>query len=138
MPLPTITMIGNVVADPELRFTQSGKPVVNFRVAANERRKNEAGEWIDGDSVFLDVTSWRSPEQINTECLKGTRVIVVGQLRQREYEKDGEKRKAFEITADYVATQLVDGSNPRTVTNTDAQADPWAASAPTAADETPV
>jgi single-strand DNA-binding protein len=63
MPLPSITLIGNLTADPELRFTNAGKPWVTFTIAANERRKTETGEWVDGDTCFMDVTSWRSAEQ---------------------------------------------------------------------------
>lgn len=143
MPLPTITIIGNVVADAELRFTNAGKGWVSFTIAANERRKNDAGEWIDGDSAFLDVTSWRSAEEIARQAKRGTRLIVVGTLKQRDYEdKDGNKRKAFQVNADYVATQLREGSDPRAITNnndtTQPPADnPWAGYPTQTGDETP-
>lgn len=135
MPLPNITLIGNLVADPELRYTNAGKPWISFTIAANERRKTETGEWVDGDTCFLDVTSWRAAEQIAAELHKGSRAIVIGQLKQREYEKDGEKRKAYQVNADYVAAQLREGSEPRAITPTGVTpaADPWAG-APTDAD----
>lgn len=137
MPLPTITIIGNLTADPELRFTQAGKPWVTFTIAANERRKTETGEWVDGDTCFMDITSWRSAEQISRELRKGSRAIVVGTLKQREYDdKDGNKRKAFQVNADYVASQISENAVPRTITGHDEPApipatDPWAAAGST-------
>lgn len=135
MPLPTIAIVGNLTADPELRVTNNGKQWATFRVACNERRKNEAGDWIDGDSLYIDVTSWRAAEQIKQQLTKGQRVIVYGTLRSREYEaKSGEKRTAIEINAEAVALQLRDGET-RTITAT--TTDPWGAAAPAAADPWP-
>lgn len=115
-------------------MTNSGKPWVTFRIAANERRKNEAGDWIDGDSLYLDVTSWRAAEQIKEQLTKGNRVIVYGTLRSREYEtKDNQKRTTIELLADVVAIQLNDKAEPRTITAATPAADPWGAAATTAA-----
>lgn len=125
MALPTITLAGNLTRDPELRFTGSGKAVVNFSVACNQRHKNEAGEWVDGETTYLDVTSWYAPEQINTDLHKGSKVLVTGTLKQRSYEtKDGEKRTSFEVNADTVAI-IVKPQAGAPATQTIAAADPW-------------
>lgn len=108
MALPSITIIGNLTADPELRWTQAGKPVVNFRVACNERRKNEAGEWVDGESLFIKVVSWRSSEAIANSISKGTRVVVYGDLVQNDYEQDGVKKSSYEVRALSVAKMIYD------------------------------
>ena len=88
----TITMAGNLVADPELRYTPAGAAVVNFRIASTERFKGEGG-WQDGDTLFMTVTAWRGlAENVAESARKGTRVIVTGRLRQRTYEtREGEK-----------------------------------------------
>lgn len=125
MALPNITLIGNLVADPELRHTQAGKPVVTLRVACNDRKKNDAGEWVDGESVFLDVTSWRSPEAINTQLSKGSKVLIVGTLRQDNYEKDGQKRTSYKVIADEIASLIYD-RNGQISGSTSITSDPWA------------
>lgn len=126
MALPSITLVGNLTADPELRFTNSGKGVVNLRVACNERKKDDQGNWIDGDTTYLDVTSWRAAEQISSELRKGQRVIITGILRQRDYETaTGEKRKAFEVLADGVAPLITESRNSTPATQAPAN-DPWA------------
>ena len=83
-----ITLVGNLTADPELRFTQSGVPVADFTVASTPRVFDRAsGEWKDGDAMFLRCTLWRQPAENVAETLtKGARVIVTGHLRQRSYE----------------------------------------------------
>jgi len=106
MALPTITITeGTLVADPELRYAQSGAAVVSFRVATNSRRKNEqTGQWEDGDTTFLTVSAFRGlAENIAREFGKGAKVSVTGQLRQREYEKDGQKKTAYEVNAQSVS-----------------------------------
>ena len=90
-----ITLVGNLTADPELRFTQSGVPVAGFTVASTPRIFDRAsGEWKDGDALFLRCTLWRQPAENVAETLtKGARVIVTGRLRQRSYDtREGEKR----------------------------------------------
>ncbi|MFE7782059.1 single-stranded DNA-binding protein [Streptomyces nigrescens] len=105
----TITVIGNVVADPELRFTPSGAPVANFRIASTPRHfDRQTNEWRDGDPLFLGVSAWRQlGENVAESIQRGTRVVVVGRLVQRQYEAtDGGKRSSYEITADEVAPSL--------------------------------
>lgn len=102
--LPAVTIIGALTAEPELRYTQSGVAVASFTVASNERRKDPStGEWTDGDPCFLKCSIWRDHAENVVETLtKGTRVIVVGKLKQRSYEKDGEKRTVYEIDVEDV------------------------------------
>ena len=108
-----ITVVGNLVADPELRFTPSGQPVATFRVASTPRmRDNATGEWKDGDSLFLSCNVWRQAAENVAESLqRGMRVIVTGRLRQRNYEtKEGEKRTVYEVEVDDVGPSLKNAS----------------------------
>ena len=108
-----ITIVGNLVADPELRFTSSGQPVATFRVASTPRiRDNASGEWKDGDSLFLTCNVWRQAAENVAESLqRGMRVIVSGRLRQRSYEtKEGEKRTVYEVEVDDVGPSLRNAS----------------------------
>jgi single-strand DNA-binding protein len=108
-----ITVVGNLVADPELRFTPSGQPVATFRVASTPRmRDNATGEWKDGDSLFLSCNVWRQAAENVAESLqRGMRVIVTGRLRQRSYEtKEGEKRTVYEVEVDDVGPSLRNAS----------------------------
>ena len=104
----TMTLVGNLVADPELRYTLQGQPVARFRVASAPRFYDKAsGEWKDGDSLFLTCNAWRQAGENAAESLeRGSRVIVTGRLRQRTYEKDGEKRTAYELEVDEVGVSL--------------------------------
>jgi single-strand DNA-binding protein len=106
----TITMTGNVVADPELRFTPSGAAVCNFRMANTPRRYDrERNEWVDGEPLFLSVAVWRQQaEHVAESIQRGARVIVVGRLTQRQYEdREGKTRSSYEIQADEVAPSLL-------------------------------
>jgi len=108
-----ITIAGNLVDDPELRFTPAGQPVARFRVASTPRfRDNATGEWKDGDSLFLTCNVWRQAAENAAESLtRGMRVIVSGRLRQRSYEtKEGEKRTVYEIEVDDVGPSLRNAS----------------------------
>ena len=108
-----ITIIGNLVDDPELRFTPSGQPVAKFRVASTPRFKdNQTGEWKDGDSLFLTCNVWRqAAENVAESLTRGMRVIVSGRLRQRSYEtKEGEKRTVYEVEVDDVGPSLRNAS----------------------------
>lgn len=108
-----ITVVGNLVADPELRFTQSGQPVATFRVASTPRfMDRQTNEWKDGDSLFLSCNVWRQAAENVAESLqRGMRVIVTGRLRQRNYEtKEGEKRTVYEIEVDDVGPSLKNAS----------------------------
>ena len=95
-----ITLAGNLVADPELRYTATGVPVANFRVASTARFKGPEG-WQDGDTLFLTVNAWRDlAEHVAESAGKGTRVIVTGRIRQRTYEpKDGGQVTVTEVEA---------------------------------------
>ena len=104
-----ITIVGNIVADPELRFTPSGAAVVNFRVASTPRRFNsQTNQWEDAEGLFLTCNIWRQAAENVAESLqKGMRVIVNGRLRQRSYEtREGEKRTVYEVEADEVGPSL--------------------------------
>jgi single-strand DNA-binding protein len=108
-----ITVVGNLVADPELRFTPSGQPVATFRVASTPRiRDNATNEWKDGDSLFLTCNVWRQPAENVAESLqRGMRVIVTGRLKQRNYEtREGEKRTVYEVEVDDVGPSLRNAS----------------------------
>jgi single-strand DNA-binding protein len=108
-----ITIVGNLVGDPELRYTQTGQAVATFRVASTPRfRDNTTGEWKDGDSLFLSCNVWRQAAENVAESLqRGTRVIVSGRLRQRSYEtREGEKRTVYEIEVDDVGPSLRNAS----------------------------
>ena len=108
-----ITIAGNLVDDPELRFTPSGQPVAKFRVASTPRYLDKnTNEWKDGDSLFLTCNVWRqAAENVAESLTRGTRVIVSGRLRQRSYEtKEGEKRTVYEIEVDDVGPSLKNAS----------------------------
>ena len=108
-----ITVVGNLVADPELRFTPAGQPVATFRVASTPRiRDNATNEWKDGDSLFLTCNVWRQAAENVAESLqRGMRVIVTGRLKQRNYEtKEGEKRTVYEVEVDDVGPSLKNAS----------------------------
>jgi single-strand DNA-binding protein len=105
----TITVIGNLTDDPELRFTPSGAAVAKFRVASTPRFMDKAsGEWKDGEPLFLACTVWRQAAENVAESLqRGARVIVSGRLRQRSYEtREGEKRTVIELEVDEIGPSL--------------------------------
>ncbi|ROO52542.1 single-strand binding protein [Micromonospora sp. Llam0] len=105
----TITVIGNLTDDPELRFTPSGAAVAKFRVASTPRFMDRAsGEWKDGEPLFLSCTVWRQAAEHVAESLqRGARVIVSGRLRQRSYEtREGEKRTVIELEVDEIGPSL--------------------------------
>ncbi|RVW03025.1 single-stranded DNA-binding protein [Rhodococcus xishaensis] len=143
-----LTIIGNLVADPELRFTQSGAAVATFTVASTPRMFNrQANEWTDGDALFLRCSVWREAAENVTESLtRGSRVIVSGRLRQRSYEsRDGEKRTVNELEVDEIGPSLrYATAKPSKVTRGGGRADssqrtstddPWGAT--TSTDEVP-
>ena len=108
-----ITIVGNLVEDPELRFTPAGQPVAKFRIASTPRYLDKAsGEWKDGDSLFLTCNVWRqAAENVAESLTRGMRVIVSGRLRQRSYEtKEGEKRTVYEVEVDDVGPSLRNAS----------------------------
>jgi single-strand DNA-binding protein len=135
-----ITVVGNLTADPELRFTQSGLAVVNLTIASTPRSfDKQSSEWKDGDALFLRASAWREfAEHIAGSLTKGTRVIAQGRLAQRSYEtKEGEKRTSMELEIDAIGpdlrystaavTRASSGSN--ATSNAPAE-EPWATTAP--------
>lgn len=116
-----ITIVGNLVETPELRYTPSGAAVANFTVASTPRIFRE-GEWVDGESLFMRCNIWRQAAEHMTASLKrGDRVIVTGRLQQRSYEtREGEKRSTMEVLVDeigaslrYTTVQIVKGKRGR-------------------------
>ena len=104
-----ITVVGNLVADPELRYTPSGAAVANFRVASTPRRfDSQTNQWVDGDALFMACNVWRqAAENVANSLTKGDRVIVTGRLRQRSFEnREGERRSVIELEVDEVGPAL--------------------------------
>ena len=149
-----ITVVGNLTADPELRYTQGGLAVANFTIASTPRTFDRASnEWKDGEALFLRASCWREfAEHVAGTLTKGSRVIAQGRLRQRSYEtKEGEKRTSMELEIDeigpslrYATAQITraprDSSAPRAAQQSGGEQqsggqskdEPWAASAPAA------
>jgi len=104
-----ITVVGNLTADPELRFTPSGAAVANFTVASTPRTLDKStNEWKDGEALFLRCSVWRqAAENVAESLTKGTAVIVQGRLKQRSFEtKEGEKRTVYELDVDEIGPSL--------------------------------
>ena len=104
-----ITVVGNLTADPELRYTQSGLAVANFTIASTPRTFDKTtNDWKDGDSLFLRASCWREfAENVAGSLTKGTRVIAQGRLTQKSYEtKEGEKRTSMELEVDEIGPSL--------------------------------
>ncbi|MDN3309580.1 single-stranded DNA-binding protein [Microbacterium oryzae] len=104
-----ITVVGNLTADPELRYTQNGLPVANFTIASTPRNFDRAsGEWKDGEALFLRASVWREfAEHVAGSLTKGMRVIATGRLRQRSYEtKEGERRTSIELEVEEIGPSL--------------------------------
>ena len=105
----TVTVVGNLVADPELRYTQSGLAVANFTIASTPKVFDKASnEWKDGDALFLRASMWREfAEHVAGSLTKGSRVVATGRLKQRSYEtKEGEKRTSIELEVDEIGPSL--------------------------------
>lgn len=129
----TITIVGNLTADPDLRFTKTGAAVTNFTVASTPRTYDkQAGEWRDCEPMYLNVSCWRKLAENVATLTKGTRVIVTGQLKSRSYDdRDGNRRTVFEITADEVGVSLKFAPPNRNPHDAVGMADPWASEEPT-------
>ena len=108
MSLPTLTGTGRLIADPELRIAPSGTAVCNVRIAFNSRKKNEAGEWIDGDTCYMNGTLFRDEAERVAESLpKGTEVFVTGRLKTRKYvDQQGQERSATDMVIDSIGPTL--------------------------------
>jgi single-strand DNA-binding protein len=105
----TMTLVGNLTDEPEMRFTSTGTAVANFTIASTSRVfDKEASEWRDGDTLFLRCVVWQqSAENLADSLTKGTRVIVSGRLRQRSFEtREGEKRTTVELVVDEIGVSL--------------------------------
>ena len=105
----SITVVGNLTADPELRYTQNGVAVANFTIASTPRTYDRAsGEWKDGEALFMRASVWREfAEHVANSLTKGARVVATGRLRQRSYEtKEGEKRTSIELEVDEIGPSL--------------------------------
>ena len=104
-----ITVVGNLTADPELRYTQNGLPVANFTIASTPRTMDaQTREWKDGEALFMRASVWREfAEHVAGSLTKGMRVIATGRLKQRSYEtREGEKRTSIELEVDEIGPSL--------------------------------
>ena len=104
-----ITVVGNLTADPELRYTQNGLPVANFTIASTPRNfDRQANEWKDGEALFLRASVWREfAEHVAGSLTKGSRVVATGRLRQRSYQdREGQNRTSIELEVDEIGPSL--------------------------------
>ncbi|WP_016698009.1 single-stranded DNA-binding protein [Actinoalloteichus spitiensis] len=103
-----ITVVGNLTADPDLRFTKTGAAVASFTVASTPRTfDRQSGEWKDGEALFLRCSIWRQAAENVAESLqRGMRVVVQGRLKQRSFESNGEKRTVIEMDVDEIGPSL--------------------------------
>lgn len=108
MPLPSITISGNLTRDPEVKFLPSGTALTTLRVAASDRKRDEQGTWTDGEPCYLDVSIWRQTGENAAESLrKGHGVLITGRLRMRTYtNKEGAEVTLYEVEADDIAPSL--------------------------------
>lgn len=109
MPETTLTIVGNLTADPELRFTQGGASVANFTIASTPRQYDKTKqEWVDGDALFMRCTVWKeAAENVAESLTRGQRVIATGRLKQRSFEsREGEKRTVVEMEVDEIGPSL--------------------------------
>ena len=114
-----LTISGNLTTDPELRRLSTGTAVCHIRIAHNERRRLESGEWIDNPQ-FFDVTIWGATgEWVTQHVAKGDKVVVAGRMRWREWETDSGKRQAVDITADSIVPAPRDAANARSNADAD-------------------
>jgi single-strand DNA-binding protein len=135
-----ITVVGNLTADPELRYTQNGLPVVNFTIASTPRSFDRAAnEWKDGEALFMRASCWRElAEHVAGSLSKGMRVIATGRLKQRTYQdREGQNRTAIELEVDeigpslrYATAQVVRAAGNGGAAKPAAQSDQWATAQP--------
>lgn len=134
----TLTVVGNLTADPELRYTNAGIPVANFTIASTPRTfDRQAGEWKDGEALFLRASVWREfAEHVAGSLTKGMRVIATGRLKQRSYQdRDGNNRTALELDVDEIVPSLryATAQVTRTTSTGSTRDIDWNAAQPTAA-----
>lgn len=102
-----LRITGNLTRDPELRYTQSGKPVASFTVAVNRRVRDQSGNWVDGNTLFVQCAAWDGlGENVAESLRKGVTVAVVGRVEPKEYDSNGVKVRGFELIADDVSVSL--------------------------------
>jgi single-strand DNA-binding protein len=108
MPENSFTIVGNLTADPELRFTPNGAGVSNFTIASTPRfLDKQSGEWKDGDPLYMRCNIWKeAAENVAESLARGTRVIATGKLKQRSYEKDGQKHTVVELEVEEIGPSL--------------------------------
>lgn len=145
--LPEITLVGTATRDPELRFTATGTAVANVTLAANDRRFDKTtGQWADNGATFLRCTCWREmAENIAESLTQGARVIVTGQLRQREWtDNEGNQRTSFEVDVTEIGASLRwatatvrKPTRTNTTPTTSAAGDPWGSAPPAPAAAAP-
>ena len=143
----TITIVGNLTADPELRYTQNGLAVANLTIASTPRHFDKTkNEYVDGEALFLRASVWREfAEHVAGSLTKGSRVIATGRLKQRSYEtKEGEKRTSIELDVDeigpslrYATAQVTRAASSTGATPAAPAEAQWATSAPAATDTPP-
>jgi single-strand DNA-binding protein len=140
---PVLTLVGNLTADPDLKYTSNGAAVENFTVASTPRTYDKArGEWVDGEPLFMRCSLWREAAENVAESLKrGQRVIVTGKLKSRSYDKDGVKKTVVELEVEdigpsvryaVVVTDKKGAAKPKPVED-----DPWGAAPANSTDEPP-
>ena len=135
-----ITVVGNLTADPELRYTQNGLPVANFTIASTPRTfDRQANEWKDGEALFLRASVWREfAEHVAGSLTKGMRVIASGRLKQRSYQdREGNNRTAIELEVDeigpslrYATASVTRAASDSTASSANGQSGQWPAAAP--------
>ena len=109
MPDNTVTIVGNLTQDPEMRFTPNGVAMVSLSIAVNRRRFNrDTNSWEDGDASFFNATCWRDlAENVSESLRKGTRVVITGSLKQRSWEtQEGDRRSVVDIQVDEIGPSL--------------------------------
>ena len=132
--LPSITIDGRLVADPELRFTQGGKAVCSMRVAASDSKKDDNGNWSTTEQIFIGVSLWEAEGEAAAEAFrKGDQVLVTGRIYNREYEaSNGEKRSSLELKFPTVAKKVSAPRVERSAAPSAPANDPWTTAAPAA------
>jgi single-strand DNA-binding protein len=144
MSLPVLTGVGRLTEDPSLAFTPSGKAVAKLRIAFSDRKKDDAGNWSDGDKAFIDASVWGDEAEHIAESLqRGHEVLVSGKFKQREYTaRDGEKRIVYELafatvaptlkyaTAKVNKVQRTGSGSPAATPGGSGADDPWTTAAP--------
>lgn len=137
-----VTVVGNLVREPELKFTQGGAAVARFTVASTPRFQDRDGNWKDGEALFQNCTAWRQLAEHVADLNQGDRVVVFGQLRQRNWEnQEGQRRSSIDLVADDVGVSIkfnpAESKRPNRSKPTEPEDDPWSSPAPLQNEEAP-